>query len=150
MKDHERYELLYGRPIGVEDPMLEALRMQRHHIQGGIYVEPVAYARESSGFTPYTSTDGLLPTHDADGDVDKLPQRRGAAARDSWPAPSQAMESADGHPADSESRRLTHLASFQRWDISNRFLCSARACEHALLSWPFWIVLLAPQTAYAA
>lgn len=114
MKDDERYELLYGRPIGVEDPVLEALRMRRHQTPGGIYVEPGRTARESSGFTPYTSNDGMLPAHDVDRAAPRLSQASFVEARTDETAPAQSGESSSSDPAYSESRRLTNLESFQR------------------------------------
>ena len=118
MKDHERYELLYGRPIGVEDPMLQALRMQEHQVQGGIYVEPRGYDRESTGFTTITSMDGTLP------------RRTDSTEGQGWPHPSDmgnstvrpvhahaCYECTSGDPVDCESQRLKNMFSFQRCEV---------------------------------
>lgn len=117
MKDHERYELLYGRPIGVEDPVLEALRKQSHQVQGGIYVEPGRTARESSGFLPNTSANGGLSTHERDSfDGQSRPPLPplSLASRREFVSVLKAGDTAN-EPSDSESRRWTNLVSFQRY-----------------------------------
>lgn len=134
MKDDERYELLYGRPIGVEDPVLEALRLQRHQIPGGIYVEPGRTAREPSGFTPYTSNDGMLPTHDVDGAARRLSQATSVEACGNESVPAQSGDSSSSDLAYSESRRLTNIESFQRFDAHAGSHCSDLTSGRAVVS----------------
>eukprot|EP00892_Ulva_mutabilis_P011339 jgi/Ulvmu1/8578/UM045_0020.1 len=110
MKDHERYELLYGRPFGVEDPMLQQLRMQALQTQGGIYVEQRACTGDSHGFSADSGDGTARGTDNGDVTADQAAQQRIIKLASHRPQ----QKSTHSDPAESEANRLMNMFSFQR------------------------------------